>query len=82
MAMITEIEDYFTKGCGRCERFDTPDCSTRQWIDGLNHLREICQDMGESYVINLNSAKKSETRVARILKFRGKIIAGKGAMKR
>lgn len=46
MAMITDPEDYFTKGCGRCERFATPDCSTRQWIDGLNHLRRICLDMG------------------------------------
>lgn len=206
--MITHIEDYFEKGCGRCERFDTPDCSTRRWISGLNDLRRICSDAGlietvkwghpcymhadrniviigafredfrlsffnaalmkdpegvlekqgentqfpdmlrfrdsnqvsqmepiiasylkeamgyaeagikpakieyelelpeelvdamdadpelaeafhsltpgrkKSYVINLNSAKKSETRVARIMKFRDKIIAGKGAMER
>ena len=44
--MITDIEDYFTKGCGRCNRFDTPDCSTRQWIDGLNDLRRICIEAG------------------------------------
>ena len=44
--MITDIEDYFTKGCGRCERFDTPDCSTRGWIDGLDALRAICVDVG------------------------------------
>lgn len=44
--MITHIEDYFTKGCGRCERFATPDCSTRLWIDGLNDLRRICRDVG------------------------------------
>lgn len=44
--MITEIEDFFTLGCGRCERFATPDCSTRPWIDGLNALRSICRDMG------------------------------------
>lgn len=48
MAMITRIEDYFTKGCGRCDRFATPDCSTRQWIEGLNHLRGICLDLGMS----------------------------------
>ena len=35
-----------------------------------------------SYVINLNSAKKSATRRARIEKFRSKIIAGKGATER
>lgn len=44
--MITHIEDYFTKGCGRCERFGTPDCSTRLWIDGLHGLRRICRDVG------------------------------------
>jgi uncharacterized protein YdeI (YjbR/CyaY-like superfamily) len=44
--MITEIEDYFTKGCGRCERFATADCSTRPWNSGLRRLRDICLDMG------------------------------------
>lgn len=44
--MITAIEDYFTKGCGRCERFAGPDCSTRQWMQGLNDLRQICADAG------------------------------------
>ena len=44
--MITEIEDYFTLGCGRCERFATPDCSTRRWQDGLNDLRAVCLDLG------------------------------------
>ena len=44
--MITEIEDYFAKGCGRCERFDTPDCSTRSWEAGLRNLRSICLDVG------------------------------------
>lgn len=44
--MITEIEDYFSKGCGRCERFATADCSTRQWSRGLKDLRRICLDSG------------------------------------
>lgn len=44
--MITEIEDFFTKGCGRCERFATPDCSTRQWAHGLSELRRICLSSG------------------------------------
>ncbi|WP_428429782.1 YdeI/OmpD-associated family protein [Pararhizobium sp.] len=44
--MITDIEDYFTKGCGRCERFAGPDCSTRQWSLGLNGLRQICTEAG------------------------------------
>jgi uncharacterized protein YdeI (YjbR/CyaY-like superfamily) len=33
-------------------------------------------------MFDLNQAKQSATRVARIEKFRGKIIAGKGALER
>ena len=33
----------------------------------------------KSYLFNLSTAKKPETRAARIVKFRDKIIAGKGA---
>lgn len=46
MAMITDAQDFFTMGCGRCARFATPDCSTRFWIDGLQDLRRICLDVG------------------------------------
>lgn len=35
-----------------------------------------------SYIINLNGAKKSETRINRIQTFRARIIDGKGAMER
>jgi uncharacterized protein YdeI (YjbR/CyaY-like superfamily) len=44
--MITNIEDYFTSGCGRCDRFNTPDCSTRRWQAGLAELRRICRSAG------------------------------------
>lgn len=44
--MITNVGDFFAKGCGRCERFATPDCSTRQWAVGLRALRQLCQDAG------------------------------------
>lgn len=44
--MVTDIEDYFSKGCGRCDRFATPDCATRTWQEGLSALRRICRDMG------------------------------------
>ena len=44
--MITDIEDYFVKGCGRCPRFATPDCSVQQWLQGLRDLRQICEDIG------------------------------------
>lgn len=43
--MITDIEDYFSKGCGRCDRFATPECSTRRWAEGLGALRRICLDL-------------------------------------
>lgn len=42
--MITDVEDFFSLGCGRCARFATPDCSTRQWAAGLLALRRICVD--------------------------------------
>jgi len=44
--MITEIEDFFARGCGRCDRFDTPDCATRLWAEGLAALRAICREAG------------------------------------
>ncbi|WP_417271700.1 YdeI/OmpD-associated family protein [Celeribacter sp.] len=40
--MISDIEDYFVKGCGRCPRFETKDCSTKFWANGLAGLRAIC----------------------------------------
>jgi uncharacterized protein YdeI (YjbR/CyaY-like superfamily) len=46
MTMITMPEDFFTKGCGRCARFATPQCSTRQWAIGLGELRRICLASG------------------------------------
>jgi uncharacterized protein YdeI (YjbR/CyaY-like superfamily) len=48
MGMITEIQDYFDLGCGRCERFATADCSTKKWHAGLARLREVCLEMGLS----------------------------------
>jgi uncharacterized protein YdeI (YjbR/CyaY-like superfamily) len=44
--MITEIETYFTQGCGRCERFGTADCSSRKWSVGQAELRKICLEAG------------------------------------
>ncbi len=49
--MITDIEDFFAKGCGRCERFATPDCSTRAWAPGLSDLRRICLAAGLSETV-------------------------------
>jgi uncharacterized protein YdeI (YjbR/CyaY-like superfamily) len=46
MAMITQAEDYFTKGCGRCAKFATPECKTRHWHDGLVVLRKLALGAG------------------------------------
>jgi len=45
-------------------------------------FHELTPGRQKSYIYNLNSAKKSETRVSRIAGFRDKIIAGKGALDR
>jgi len=45
-AMIIDPETYFAKGCGRCDRFATADCSTRAWLPGLLTLRRILTDAG------------------------------------
>lgn len=44
--MITHPAVYFAKGCGRCDRFDSPDCSTRIWAQGLAALRTLCLAAG------------------------------------
>lgn len=44
--MITDPDAYFAKGCGRCDRFATSDCSTRLWLQGLLTLRRILNDAG------------------------------------
>ena len=44
--MITDPKEFFAKGCGRCERFASPECSTRRWLSGLKDLRRICKDEG------------------------------------
>lgn len=44
--MITEIEDFFLNGCGRCDRFATPDCSARLWSPVLAELRRLCLEAG------------------------------------
>jgi uncharacterized protein YdeI (YjbR/CyaY-like superfamily) len=46
--MITDVEVFFESGCGRCDRFATPDCSAKLWQHGLDDLRRICRDMGLS----------------------------------
>ncbi|MCO4764360.1 MAG: YdeI/OmpD-associated family protein [Myxococcales bacterium] len=44
--MITQIDDFFAQGCGRCGRFATPECSALLWAEGLAMLRQVCLDSG------------------------------------
>jgi uncharacterized protein YdeI (YjbR/CyaY-like superfamily) len=44
--MISDPDHYFASGCGRCKRFNTPECSVRRWIDGVTALRSICSGAG------------------------------------
>ena len=44
--MITAIDDYFAKICGKCERLETADCSARLWARGLVDLRGLCLAAG------------------------------------
>jgi uncharacterized protein YdeI (YjbR/CyaY-like superfamily) len=46
--MITDPDDFFAKGCGRCARFDTAECSTKLWAAGLARLRALCLEAGLS----------------------------------
>src|SRR3569833_2126245 len=49
-AMITDPAEFFTKGCGRCDRFASPECTTRQWLAGIERLRALCLEAGLSEV--------------------------------
>jgi uncharacterized protein YdeI (YjbR/CyaY-like superfamily) len=44
--MISDVEAYLAQGCGRCPRFDTPDCATRLWAPPLAALRDLCRAAG------------------------------------
>ena len=44
--MITEPDEFFAKGCGRCGRFGTADCSAQLWNEGVSFLRRLCLEAG------------------------------------
>lgn len=44
--MITDPAEYFTRGCGRCARFDTPECSALVWAPAVAALRALCLEAG------------------------------------
>lgn len=38
------VDPYFEVGCGRCPRYNTPDCSVKAWPEVLARLRTILLD--------------------------------------
>ena len=39
--MNPQVDTYLTKGCGRCDLYDTPHCKVNTWRDELIALRSI-----------------------------------------
>jgi uncharacterized protein YdeI (YjbR/CyaY-like superfamily) len=39
--MTTDINVFFSKGCGRCNKFDTPNCKLNNWKEELLLLRKL-----------------------------------------
>ncbi len=44
--MQTNVEGYFTEGCGRCTKFRTPACKVHRFPEGLAALRALLLDAG------------------------------------
>ncbi|WP_421976235.1 YdeI/OmpD-associated family protein [Roseivirga seohaensis] len=44
--MNTNVDLYFTEGCGRCPLGGTPGCKVNRWPQELNQLRRIVLDCG------------------------------------
>lgn len=40
----TSVDSYLEDGCGRCDKYQTPDCKVHLWTDALHALREILRD--------------------------------------
>jgi len=94
-AMEPVIRAYLTEAMGYAEAGIKPPKLERhleipeELVDALDSDPELAEAYDKltpgrqkSYLFNLNAAKTSATRVARIEKFRDKIIAGKGAQDR
>lgn len=43
---IHTVEEYFSIGCGRCDKGSTPECKVHQWADELQLLRAIALESG------------------------------------
>ena len=43
---IGDVDEYFLRGCGRCQYFDSPACKVHRWTAALAELRRICLEVG------------------------------------
>jgi uncharacterized protein YdeI (YjbR/CyaY-like superfamily) len=95
VAMRPVVLSYLSEAMGYAEAGIRPRKETSELdlpdelvaaFDSDSELAEAFRDLTpgrrKSYVINLNSAKRPETRVSRITRFRDAILAGKGANER
>lgn len=39
--MNPKVDAYFAEGCGRCERYQTPQCKVHSYIEPMEHLRSL-----------------------------------------
>lgn len=39
--MNTDVNNYFVEGCGRCDKYATPECKIHTWPNELRELRRI-----------------------------------------
>lgn len=39
--MKASVDSYLSEGCGRCNRYQTPDCNVHKWQPILVHLRKL-----------------------------------------
>ena len=76
--VITDIEDFFTKGCGRCGRFDTDSCSARIWAEGLKKLRDICLSAGLEETVRWGQPcyRHADRNIAIIGAFQNRVVLG------
>ena len=42
----TNVDSYLAEGCGRCDKFRTPDCKVHRWTEPLRLLRGLMQQSG------------------------------------
>lgn len=42
----TSVDSYLRDGCGRCEKFQTPECKVLQWTKPLTALRAMLNEAG------------------------------------